>query len=94
MSGACTVRVKFMLWLSAKAGKAEELIEISGETTIGGGLEIVIAKFPRLAPLIRDILEGRGELIVLHNGRTPAFGLSTPIRCGDELILMPPVSGG
>lgn len=83
-----------MLWLSAKAGKQEEVVEIGAGATIGDALGALSAKLPRLAPLIRDIIEGRSELIVLHNGRTPASGLSTPIKCGDELVLMPPVSGG
>lgn len=89
------IRARYMLWLAGKAGVPEEVFEIRDEDiTLGEFLKVVSTKRPGVASYIDAILGNRGEVIVLINGRTPQNGLETRLRDGDEIVLLPPVSGG
>ncbi len=54
-------------------------------TTLGQFLEVFVAAHPRLAP-------HRGSMMVAVN--LEVAGPSTILRDGDEVALLPPVSGG
>ena len=82
------------MWLSSKIGVTEETIELFEEATIRKLLEYLCNQKPSAANMYRKILEGSSEIIVLHNSKTPSKGLETPLKDGDTVILIPPVSGG
>lgn len=90
------VKVKFLLWLSDKAGTSSEELVIQGrdEVTLRQLLLELSTSKPQLSRIIEDMLSGRSDIIVLVDSKTPTRGLETPIRDGAEVVLMPPVSGG
>ena len=66
-------------------GKAEEQIELGAGATIATLWELLVARYPRLAPY-------RGRLLYAVNQE---YGtLATELHDGDELAFIPPVSGG
>jgi len=88
------VHVKYLLWLAQKAGTSEELIEIPENTTIAGLLEKLAKTKQGVSKVLEEVLRGKSEVIVLHNSKTPLQGLSTTLKDGDIIVLIPPVSGG
>lgn len=89
------VKVQYLLWLAQKAGVSEEFVDVEENSTIAGLLEKLIKiKPPVLADVLKGVLEGRSDIIVLHNSRTPLKGLLTSLKDGDTVTLIPPVSGG
>ena len=90
------VKVRFLLWLAEKAGKdgVELDIKDTSETALHSVLLELARSKPQLSRVVEDILLGRSDVIILVNLKTPSRGLETPIREGDEIALMPPVSGG
>jgi len=88
------VRVKYMLWLQAKAGVSEEIIEVTDDLKLVDVLRILAEKRPGLARYIDGLINRESEIIVLLNSRTPEKGLETVVKDADEVVLMPPVSGG
>lgn len=88
------IRVKYMLWLQAKAGVSEEIIEVADDRKLVDVLRIFAEKHPGLARYIDNLMNKESEIIVLLNSRTPEKGLETIVKDSDEIVLMPPVSGG
>jgi molybdopterin synthase catalytic subunit/molybdopterin synthase sulfur carrier subunit len=90
------VKVRFLLWLAEKAGKdgVELDIKDTSETALHSVLLELARSKPQLSRVVEDILLGKSDVIILVNLKTPSRGLETPIREGDEIALMPPVSGG
>ena len=88
------VRVKYMLWLQAKAGVGEEIIEVADDRKLADVLRILAEKHPGLARYIDDLVNKGSEIIALLNSRTPEKGLETIVKDADEVVLMPSVSGG
>lgn len=88
------VYVKYLLWLAQKAGTSEEVVEIPENITIANLLEKLAKTRQGVSKVLEEVLQGRSEIIVLHNSKTPSQGLSTILKDGDVVALMPPVSGG
>lgn len=88
------VRVKYLLWLAQKAGTNEEIVEIPENVTIADLLEKLAKTREGVSKALEEVLQGRSEIIVLYNSKTPPRGLSTTLKDGDIVTLMPPVSGG
>jgi molybdopterin synthase sulfur carrier subunit len=69
-------------------------VEVAGGDTAGEALDALLDGRPALR---ERVLDGEGELLehvtVLRNGETLG-DLSASVEEGDELALMPPVSGG
>ena len=66
-------------------GRAEERVELAEDATVGMLWESLVARYPRLGGY-------SGKLLYAVNQE---FGmLETPLRAGDEVALIPPVSGG
>ena len=66
-------------------GRAEERIEIEDEATVGALWELLVAQYPRLGGY-------SGRLLYAINQE---FGTrETQLHDGDEVALVPPVSGG
>lgn len=79
-----TVRVLFFASLRERAGRAELAREIGGGTTAGALLEALRRDFPAL--------EGSGRLAIAVNSEYA--DPERVLRDGDEVALIPPVSGG
>ena len=81
------MRVKFLLLASARelAGCREVELDVPEECTAHGALDTLLARFPAVAPL-RPSLQ-----VAVNQKYTP---LDTPLAPGDELALIPPISGG
>jgi len=90
------VKIKYMLWLSDKAGTSAEELSIEGreEITLRDLLLELTNYKPKLAKTIHEAITGSSEIIILVNSKTPNQNLETIIKNGDEIVLMPPVSGG
>ncbi|MGB9826994.1 MAG: MoaD/ThiS family protein [Thermosphaera sp.] len=86
------VRVKYFLWLAEKAGCSLEEVSLSNSSLLSL-LEHIKASRPRLSRIIESIIQGRSELIVLVNNVSPKT-LTVELKEGDEVVFMPPVSGG
>jgi MoaD family protein len=87
-----TARLKLPIGLTYPDGQKE--IECEG-ATVGEALQQLIALEPRLKPRIfRD--DGGMWVGVFVNNRNirQLQGVDTPLNDGDELRLMPPISGG
>jgi len=84
-----------MLWLADKTRVREELVVIPGEPSIKDLIEAISINKPEEARrILRGILSGNSEVIVLVNSKTPPQGLDTKLKDGDVVSFMPPVSGG
>ncbi|ADV65234.1 MoaD family protein [Desulfurococcus mucosus DSM 2162] len=88
------VRVKYMLWLESKTGLREEVVEVGDNCRLRDLVKMLGERHTALSRLIGELLHGESGIIVLHNSRTPEEGMDTPLRDMDEVVLMPPVSGG
>jgi molybdopterin converting factor subunit 1 len=66
-------------------GRAEERIELSQGATVGTLWELLVGRYPRLAGY-----SGRLLYAVNQEFSTP----ETELHAGDEVALIPPVSGG
>jgi molybdopterin converting factor subunit 1 len=66
-------------------GRAEERVDLSDGATVGGLWELLVARYPRLGGY-----SGRLLYAVNQEFSTP----ETELHDGDEVALIPPVSGG
>lgn len=89
MKAEIEVKVKFLSTLRDLVGAKETSIIAPRNSTLADVLEILKEKWPRLHAI--DI-ESEGPIITLING--VAVKLDTPVRENDEIVLMPPASGG
>jgi molybdopterin converting factor subunit 1 len=67
------------------AGRNEEQIELDDGATVSGLWELLVARYPRLAGY-------SGKLLYAVNQEFST--LETELHDGDEVALIPPVSGG
>jgi molybdopterin converting factor small subunit len=79
------VKVLFYGGLKREAGALERLLELPAAITIGGLLEQLKAEYPTLSPQLDVTAVAVGDRIV-DEGHT--------LSDGDEVALLPPVSGG
>lgn len=79
------VRVLFFGILKDLAGTAQELLEVPEQACVGDAVELYAKKFPRLQPLLPSVA-------VSLNREYASPGAK--LRAGDEIGLLPPVSGG
>jgi molybdopterin synthase sulfur carrier subunit len=82
-----TVRVKVLFFgrLKELAGRSEDVAEISEASTIEQLFALYAARNPGLAKF-------RSSLVASRNQEFAAW--DTPLRSGDEVAFLPPVSGG
>jgi molybdopterin converting factor subunit 1 len=79
------VSVKFFAILRDRAGVSETTLELSGGATVAMARDRLAEYFPVLKPLL-----ARAAFAVNHN----YVPLTTRLNDGDELAVIPPVSGG
>lgn len=80
-----TVTVRFFAGHRDIAGRSEETLSLAEGTTVGTLWEQLVTKYPRLAGY-----SGRLLFAVNHEYSSP----STSLADGDEVVFVPPVSGG
>jgi sulfur-carrier protein len=82
-----TIRVTVLFFgrLKDVAGHAEESAEFSDATTIERLFALYEARYPELAKY-------RSSVVASRNQEFAAW--DTPLRSGDEVAFLPPVSGG
>ena len=82
-----TIRVKVLFFgrLKELAGRAEDSIESAEATTIEQLFALYTARHPELAKY-------RSSVVASRNQEFAAW--DTPLRAGDEVAFLPPVSGG
>jgi molybdopterin converting factor subunit 1 len=82
---AIRVRVLFFGRLKEAAGRAEESLDIPAGATLEEVFERYAAARPELARFRGSLVASRNQEFVPWN---------TPLRSGDEVAFLPPVSGG
>ena len=86
-AAAAIVRIKVLFFgmLKDVAGRAEEALELSPGARVGSVLEHYVRQFPRLREMEHSILPARNQRFA---------AAEEEIGDGDEIALLPPVSGG
>lgn len=80
------VRVVFYGRLKADAGLSAQSLHLGEESaTVRQVIDVVLAEHPSLAPLLDTVAYTVGATLVQPDA---------PVRDGDEVGLLPPVSGG
>jgi len=79
------VRVVFYGRLKQDAGVKTLEIDLQGAQTVGGLVDHLVAAYPALAAQLGTVAYTLGAELV---------GPEAPVQDGDELGLLPPVSGG
>ena len=82
--------VQLLLFASAReaAGCSRDQFDVPPETPLEALLEAAVARY---GPTFGGVLQ-RARVWV--NGDEPPAGRATPLRAGDEVAVLPPVSGG
>ena len=94
-----TVKVRTILTLKKVLGKGELELSFPEESTLQELVSTLVNRFgDELASLLRGP-ETRNSLPYIRymvNGRDIAFlnGMETALQSGDEVLMLPPVSGG
>jgi molybdopterin synthase sulfur carrier subunit len=94
-----TVKVHTILTLKKILGKGEVEISVPGETTLGELLAVMVdRKGDELASYLFEPKSNRVRpyIRLMVNGRDIAFlnRMETVLQNGDEVLILPPVSGG
>lgn len=80
-----TITVKLFAILREKTGAAELKLELPDRATVAQAVETLLLRWPELAPLM-----ARAACAV----NMTRIETTTVLNHGDELALLPPVSGG
>ncbi|AWB27542.1 ubiquitin-like small modifier protein 1 [Halococcoides cellulosivorans] len=82
--------------LADVAGEREVTITLDDGATVDDALDALVASRPALRERVLDGSTVADHVSVLVNGTDVATGdgLDEPVADGDELALLPPVSGG
>jgi len=82
------ITVRYFALLRERVGADAEVVEWQGsEPDVGKLRELLAERTPMIAPLLRA-----GSLLVAVNREYATAG--TPLKDGDEVAFLPPVSGG
>ena len=81
------MRISVLFFASARelAGCSELALDVPAGCTAAAALELLLERFPALAPLCSSL-----QVAVNQRYAPP----DTPLAEGDELALIPPISGG
>ena len=98
-TGLITIKIRSILDIKKVIGSREVTLQIPPATTLEALLEIMIKRWGKeLAARLcePDSLAPRPYIRLMVNGRDIAFlnRLETVLKEGDEVLILPPVSGG
>src|SRR5215212_3571328 len=79
------IQVRYFAIVRELLGRSEEVREVGETTTAGDLYDLIAVDVPRIAGLKRSVM------LMVNQEYVPA---SHPLHDGDELALIPPVSGG
>jgi molybdopterin synthase catalytic subunit len=79
------VAVKFFAIIRDRAGIAETTLEVPHDATVATAATALAGKFPGIEPFLARSAFAVNQSYVER---------TTPLRDGDELAVIPPVSGG
>ncbi len=87
------IRVKLVSLLREAVGGASELIlEIDEGVKLSDVLKHLFEKYPGLGKLVEDLSRRGLDVLFVLNGKETS--LSAEVKDGDELVILPPASGG
>jgi len=87
------IRVKLVSLLREAVGGVSELIlEIDEGAKLSDVLKHMFEKYPRLGKLVEELSRRGLDVLFVLNGKET--NLSAEIKDGDELVILPPASGG
>jgi sulfur-carrier protein len=94
-----TVKVRTILTIKKALGRGEVDLTLQGESTLGDLVSAMVSRWgDEISSLIIDPKSGRvlPHIRFMVNGRDIAFlnRMETVLREGDEVLILPPVSGG
>ena len=79
------VSVRFFAAYREIVGKSQMVVDVAEGTTVGNLLELFVARYPRLGDLAGS------SLLAINRDYVPP---ETTLRENDEVVFVPPVSGG
>lgn len=79
------VRIRFFAVLREKTGESEVHLDVPDGTDIDALWPIIAARYPAIEPMAPSIAFAVNQVYVPRG---------TPLAAGDEIALIPPVSGG
>jgi molybdopterin converting factor subunit 1 len=79
------IKVRLFAILRDLAGEGEMMLSLEHGASVHVAMETLAAKYPRLAPHLPRVATAVNQAYVKS---------AEPLRDGDELALIPPVSGG
>jgi len=79
------ITIRFFALLRDKAGVAEWALDVPSGATVSKAIELLTAKFPAIAPALPR------TAFAINMSKVNS---DTVLNEGDELALLPPVSGG
>ncbi len=88
------VEWKLFADLAEHADDRTVAVEVDSGATVGEALEELLSDRPALADRVRTDGGLAGDVSVLKNGTDLGGDLKDELEAGDELALLPPVSGG
>jgi len=86
------VKVKYMMWLRDKVGLDVEEYLLEHQPRLAELLEIIRQRHASIARLLENIESVENPIIMLVNGVKQSTDYV--LRDGDEVVFLPPVSGG
>jgi len=84
--------VKFMLWLRDKVGLEAEEYVFDKKPSLKDLVDEITSRHPTIAKLLENPWSAENPIIILVNGLKK--GEDHILEDGDEVVLLPPVSGG
>lgn len=87
------IRVKLVSLLrDAVNGVNEIMLEVRNGSKLGDAIEQLFTQYPRLGKLVEDLSKRGLDVLFVLNGKETS--LNAEIRDGDEVVILPPASGG
>ncbi len=86
------VRVKLVSLLRDAVGKPVVELELHDNATLADVLERLFSEYPKLRSVVKALEERGLEVVYMVNGRFSGF--DERVGEGDEVVILPPASGG
>ncbi len=81
------IKVSYVALIADVVGKREEVIDVGDGITLSGLLNHIMSKYPKLKELSKEV---RVTAVV----NSVSTELSQVLKEGDEVVILPPASGG